>query len=241
MMKEFIEHIQNTTQPLHATIKGSDYVICHDGTVTEIIPESAHPGTLDLSSLDALVKLIHTEAVNEAKSEIFVTIPSHTTVRCFGRPDYTQRGYRHTFYEVKATDVPGWNDTVKMGFEEMQIALRTRFQETPDTQYVQRLLSEISTGAKVTFNDNGVATTIVTSKGIAMQGNETIRPIVTLRPYRTFQEVEQPESTFLIRVSERGITFTEADGGMWKLKARETVKAYLEDALKDLKGVIVAL
>ena len=47
-----------------------------------------------------------------------------------------------------------------------------------------------------------------------------------LRPYRTFQEVAQPESLFLIRVNERSISFTEADGGMWKLKARETVKEY---------------
>ncbi|MFQ8836330.1 MAG: hypothetical protein ACLR8L_00220 [Oscillospiraceae bacterium] len=47
-------------------------------------------------------------------------------------------------------------------------------------------------------------------------------------PYRTFQEIEQPVGLFLIRIDERGITFTEADGGMWKLEARKTIKAYLE-------------
>lgn len=76
------------------------------------------------------------------------------------------------------------------------------------------------------------ATTVTTQKGVALQGNEQIRPIITLKPYRTFQEVEQPESIFLIRVNERGISFTEADGGMWKLQARETVKAFLENALE---------
>lgn len=58
---------------------------------------------------------------------------------------------------------------------------------------------------------------------------------------RTFQEVEQPEGIFLIRIDERGITFTEADGGMWKLTARKTVKAYLENELKDVDGVTVML
>lgn len=48
------------------------------------------------------------------------------------------------------------------------------------------------------------------------------------------EEVEQPEGLFLIRIDERGITFTEADGGMWKLEARKTIKAYLEEALKDM-------
>ena len=148
------------------------------------------------------------------------------------------------YYEAKATDVPGWDERVQLPFEEMQIALRTRFQETADTPYIQKLLTEISTGAKITFNDNGVATTVVTKKGIDLQNNETIRPIITLRPYRTFQEIDQPESVFLIRINERGISFIEADGGMWKLKARETIKAFLEDKLANeinAGAVVVAL
>lgn len=54
----------------------------------------------------------------------------------------------------------------------------------------------------------------------------------------------EPESVFLIRVNDRGIGFTEADGGMWKLRARETVKAFLEARLKkEIEGgqVIAAL
>lgn len=107
-----------------------------------------------------------------------------------------------------------------------------------------KLLSDICCGAKVIYNDNGVATTVTTQKGVALQSNEQVRPIITLKPYRTFQEVEQPESIFLIRVNERGISFTEADGGMWKLKARETIKAFLEGKLSQEiseGSVIIAL
>lgn len=113
-----------------------------------------------------------------------------------------------------------------------------------NTLYALKLLSDISCGAKVVYNDNGIATTITTQKGIALQGADQIKPLITLKPYRTFQEVEQPESLILIRLNERGITFTVADGGMWKLKARETIKAFLEDKLSDLVdagSVIVAL
>lgn len=119
-----------------------------------------------------------------------------------------------------------------MGFEEAMIALRTRFQETSDSEYALKLLSDITTGSKVTYNDNGIATSVVTQSGVALQRNANIRPIINLRPYRTFQEVAQPESQFLIRVTERGIRFVEADGGMWKLTARQTIKAYLEDTLE---------
>lgn len=234
MLKEFIEHIQKTTQPIIKENYGTMFAINADGGANEIRPTIDHPDTLSLHSLDALVKLVRTEAEKAATpSPLYITIPDHLTVRCFGQPDPGARFYRQVYYEAKATDVPGWNEKSQMGFEEAQIAMRTRFQETADTIYVLKLLSDICCGAKVVYNDNGIATTVTTQKGVALQSNEQIRAIITLKPYRTFQEVEQPESIFLIRVNERGISFTEADGGMWKLKARQTVKAFLEEQLAE--------
>lgn len=248
MLKSFIKHIQDTTQPLIHTIdpdidSGSTFAVASNGEAVELRPAIDHPDTLPLHSLDALVKLVRTEAV-KAKTPLYITIPDHLTVRCFGQPNEEARFFRQFYYEAHAADVPGWDEKVQMGFEEAQIAMRTRFQETADTIYAMKLLSDICCGAKVVYNDNGIATTVTTQKGVALQSNEQIRPIITLKPYRTFQEVEQPESIFLIRVNERGITFTEADGGMWKLKARQTVKAFLEaelDSLVSSEAVFIAL
>lgn len=244
MLKALYEKILSTAQPILTVVENAMFCVTSDGKATELRPTIDHPDILPLNSLDALVKMIKTETPRFTEAPLYITIPSHLLVQCFTQPEPTERFFRQFFYEVKATDVPGWDSKVQLGFEEMQIALRTRFQETPDALYAMKLLSDISTGAKITFNDNGVATSVVTKKGIDLQANETIRPIVKLKPYRTFQEVEQPESTFLIRVNERGISFTEADGGMWKLKARETVKAFLEKALaKEIEegAVYVAL
>lgn len=243
MLQKFIEHIQKTTQPLITEVDGSTFRITSDGDVKEILPTIFHPDTLPLNSLDALVKMVKTEA-SKRDTPLYITIPDHMTVRCFGQPDKAERYHRQFYYEANATDVPGWESGVKLGFEEMQIALRTRFQETPDAIYAMKLLSDITSGGKITLNDNGIATSVVTNKGIALQSNEAIRPIVKLKPYRTFQEVNQPESSFLIRVSERGISLTEADGGMWKLAARETIKKFLEDRLDQEVNdgtVIIAL
>ena len=56
-----------------------------------------------------------------------------------------------------------------------------------------------------------------------------------LQPFRTFLEVAQPESEYLLRVDEDGrIGLFEADGGVWKLEAKRNVKEYLADALADL-------
>ena len=243
MLQKFIEHIQKTTQPLITEVDDSTFRITSDGDVKEVLPTIFHPDTLPLNSLDSLIKMVKTEA-SEQDAPLYITIPDHMTVRCFGQPDAAERYHRQFYYEANATDVPGWAEKNTLGFEEAQIALRTRFQETPDTLYAMKLVSDISLGAKVIYNDNGIATTITTQKGVALQTNEQIRPLVKLRPYRTFQEVEQPESIFLIRVSDRGISFIEADGGMWKLAARETIKTFLEERLsKEVTegSVIIAL
>lgn len=243
MLKEFIEHIQRTTQPQTVEKDGATFVVYAGEAPHQLRPAIDCPDTLPLNSLDALVKLVQTEAVN-VERPLYITVPDHLTVRCFGSPHVSGRYIRQTYYTANATDVPGWGEKVQLGFEEAQIALRTRFQETPDTLYAMKLLSDISCGAKVIYNDNGIATTVTTQKGVALQTNEQIKPLIKLKPYRTFQEVEQPESIFLIRLTDRGIVFTEADGGMWKLKARETVALFLADRLKsevDAGQVIVAL
>ena len=61
---------------------------------------------------------------------------------------------------------------------------------------------------------------------------------VTLKPYRTFLEVDQPASDFIFRMKEYsgsiGCALFEADGGAWKMEAMQNMEAYLQDELKGL-------
>lgn len=244
MIKEAIEKLESMVQPVLTQVGGATFMVTAKGTVHEIDNGDHHPDTIVLNSLEALVQLVKTEATN-IEDLLYIDIPSFSRVTCFGRfQSYEDRHFRQTYYEAIATDVPKWESKLSLGFEEAMITLRTRFLKTADADYTLRLLSEVTTGGKVTYNDNGVATSVVTQKGIALQGNETIRPIVSLCPYRTFQEVAQPASDFLIRINERGINFIEADGGMWKLQARKNIQSFLQGELEgEIKAgkVIVVL
>lgn len=74
----------------------------------------------------------------------------------------------------------------------------------------------------------------VARTGVVLKEQVTIRPIVQLQPYRTFLEVEQPVSDFLLRVDKQGkIALYEADGGAWKLEAKRRIAAWLTDALAE--------
>lgn len=64
-----------------------------------------------------------------------------------------------------------------------------------------------------------------------------VRPYVNMQPFRTFLEVEQPESVFLLRLDGNGnVGLFEADGGVWKLEATRNISAYFEQKLADLIG-----
>lgn len=242
IFKDALQYTVDSSRPLLVEKDGVKFAVFYDGTVKELVSSQREPrpDTLPLSSLDALCMMVRSEAVETLISDggipggmLYITVPEATKAVAFTNPGYDDM-FRQVFYEAEAADVPGWEPDAQFSFEEAQIALRTRFQHTDDSEYCLNLLSQITTGAKVTYTDNGVATSVVTQKGAAFQENQVIRPIVKLRPYRTFMEVEQPLGEFLIRISERGIRFIEADGGMWRLTARQTVKQYLMEQLRDL-------
>lgn len=235
MLKEAIEKIKEmSNESIRVVVDGQTFVKS-GGEFVQLRKELDIPYSISLSSLDAIVKMVKTEGVRRAagKSPIYIEAKSADSVTVFVQPDPDNRNIRLEFYSANAIDIPGWNDEVTMPFDKAAVALQTRFQDGGDREYTMQLLSQITTGAHVTYNDTGIATTIVSSKGVSLQQNATIKPIVTLRPYRTFQEIEQPAGRFLIRINERGITFTEADGGMWKLTARKSIVEYFSAAFKD--------
>lgn len=236
MLKEAIEKIVELSAPMIWTENGHSFACYPDG-VKELRPELDEVEGTQVNSLDALVHLI---LENDAPiSRLFVSVSAYNEVLVYGDLEPDNRWTRKKFYRARAIDVPGWEPKMEMGFDEATVALMTRFQDGGDREYCIQLLSQITTGAHVTYTDNGIASTMVMKKGASLAENVTIKPIVKLRPYRTFQEVEQPEGMFLIRIRERGIAFIEADGGMWKLTARKTIKAYLDEQLKDCTATVM--
>lgn len=105
----------------------------------------------------------------------------------------------------------------------------------PKMQEALDLLSRMTNENSVSTNDNGVTQTVEARQGVALNALIEIKPRVMLRPFRTFLEVEQPESEFLLRVDpDEGIGFFEADGGIWKLEAKKNIADYFLKNMGDL-------
>lgn len=176
MLKEAIEKIEELAKPIILDKDGCTYAVNKDGEAQEIIPEAVYQDCLALNSLDALVQMVRTEGVRGDRSadKLYLSVKDHMTVACFGHPQKDLREARIFYYEAQAKDVPGWDGEVKMAFDKAAVALQTRFQDGGDRDYTLTLLSQITCGAKVTYNDIGVATTVVTQKGVSLQQNSTI-------------------------------------------------------------------
>ena len=230
MLKAAIEKIVSLAAPTVIDVGEKKF---SDRHFEEIIPQKNYPQVLEVNSLDSIVQLIRQEAAQAYadKSRLYVQVEEHDRVRVF--TSYDERMKRSYLYTAKA-DVPGFRSGWKES-EEMLIALRSLFLQTEDIAYLLELLSKMDDEQSVSSFDNGVTQTVEAKKGVALKEKVVVRPRVKLTPFRTFLEVAQPESEFLLRVSEGGrIALFEADGGVWKLVAKENIKKYLTDKLRDL-------
>src|SRR6202790_1175631 len=77
-----------------------------------------------------------------------------------------------------------------VGFQRVLIE-KADGQMSPDLDYVVRIASAISAEEIETSDDDGISQKVGMRRGIVLKGQETIRPIVNLAPYRTFAEIDQ--------------------------------------------------
>lgn len=210
-----------------------------------------HVSQLCFNDLSSLVEIIKTEAlagptylfshnVTKKKVNIIINDPWSVTV-CTTLGDKNSREFPYGTNAEKSPFMFGQS----YDFEKFVIALRSMFVANEGRQYILDLLKQVGSYDDYSIDDNGVMQNIKASSGVHLNaGEKTINPIVRLMPYRTFREVQQPESDFLFRVlNDKRFALYEADGGVWKLEAKDNIRDYLEKALgEEIKnGTVVIL
>lgn len=124
-----------------------------------------------------------------------------------------------------------------MSLVEMSIYLRTCFVNTDERDLVVGFIGGVVEEAEVETADDGIQQTTTVRKGISMKRAGDVPGLVELLPYRTFHDVEQPSSPFVLRLENFGngveaALFT-ADGGAWQHEAMARVAGFLKQELGD--------
>lgn len=226
--REFIEKIEDMTGPKVIVTQQGAFADKHLYRV-----ENKLADTIVLSSLSGLAEMIKQE-MSEYNLPLFVRATSAERVHVFGAIRDDMQRERPFTAEAKFID---FDFNAYISIENMIICLKSRFAPTEDRDYLVQLLGNITDQQSVQTKDDGITQSATVKSGIQLIGEQRIKPIVTLKPYRTFLEVEQPESDFLIRLKDGRAALFEADGGAWEREAVKNVADKLRELLEDVPNV----
>ena len=201
--------------------------------------------TLKLNTLESIVRYVQ-KVGDERESEyceaaepiiihaepIIIHIESAT---CVALKDIANVGDGKRDCMVLATaEVPKFQYGEFLDAESFNIALQSKFLDTEDKATILQVVGNLKEDAVRTMTDDGVSQVTAVRTGVATVADVKVPNPVSLRPFRTFIEVDQPESRFIFRMREGGrCAIFEADGGAWKLEAKKNIYNYLKEQLDD--------
>ncbi|WP_425152858.1 hypothetical protein [Candidatus Palauibacter sp.] len=199
------------------------------------------PDVLEMHSLTALVRYIAENRDGLSFERCAVHVESPTSVSLVG--PLSDGHYRQRFAYARATARPaadgGFHFGAFLDLERFNIALQALFTGAGQRDDVIRFVGNIKSEQVRQQSDDGKTQSVEARTGIATVATVDVPNPVTLAPYRTFMEIPQVASPFVLRLREEssGIVAAlfEADGGAWKEWTIGLIGKFLEDRLSQLR------
>lgn len=198
---------------------------------------------VNVITLTALADLFHSdfEKIKDVKTVFHVTSETGVAVYANESNEYAQRVpfISASFKAVGAFNFGAWMDQ-----ESFIIGLQTYMVDGGDKKYLLDLTSKITSNDMLEITDNGTSQEVTAKAGQTLAKTVDLKPRVSLAPFRTFREIEQPASDFVFRVrkSQRGtpeLALFEADGGAWKLTAMAKIADFLKAAIATDTATVI--
>ena len=228
MIKEALQYIVDMGNTRIEEINGQQY-----STQRMFLVESPRIKALTLNSLSGLVGYL--KSGFDGLDQRLIHIASPTEVNVFDH--YNRDMERNVFIKAQAL-TPKFHFDDFYDIESFNIAMQALFVGNLDSAAILKLVGNIKDENVTTFGDDGTSQQVVAKVGIATVDKVKVPNPVHLRPFRTFVEVEQPESAFVFRMKSGRETpmcaLFEADGGAWKNEAMANILEYLNQELADL-------
>lgn len=201
------------------------------GNVEEIFPRVFNAEEpLVLNTLSGFVKYVQSNLDRQDES-LIIHVKNESAVYLKGL--IAGDGSREKLAVAQAI-IPKFDFNYFMDTEEFNIALQSKFVPNDDRQILLQVVGNVSEENVKNTGDDGVSQAVTINQGVASKADVKVPNPVVLAPYRTFLEVEQPESQFIFRMKDgpRGAIF-EADGGAWRNQAIVNIREYLKEQLSE--------
>lgn len=234
MLKEALEYLKHSWGPKAIDVGGIHYA---EQKLAPVAPPLPDP--LVVETLSGFVDVA--KAVDEA-AIVHVESPEKVSLLA-AEVDHVNR--RRVYARAELGPRQRFAFNAFMPPEQFVIALQALFVAAEDWEYVVRVASNLTAEIVTTSTDDGISQQAALARGVTLKGIETVRSRVRLAPYRTFAEIEQPVSDFILRLRSGkegelpGCGLFEADGGAWRLAAMLGIEDWLRKWLKDEGGIAI--
>jgi hypothetical protein len=223
-----IQKIVELAAPTKFELDGLAYT---DKRLTLVKPPVAE--AFSVGTLDGFVNMLEAGIDSFDAKDFVIHVVDHEEVRLSKR-EADVYGDRIAALVAKPTegitDFPYFNDWG--GQEDFIIGLQSHFQDSEDLKKLLDLASHIDLKESVKLADTGVSQEVTAQKGVAFREQVEVKARLSLKPFRTFRELDQPASDFIFRVKNGGgFALFEADGGAWKIAAINAIAAWLGNRL----------
>lgn len=208
---------------------GKEYYDAKAHDLRELDPRR-YPKPLELSSLTSLVEYVRKQLDDTGEyANLIIHVTDHDTVEV--KTELDDESKRRTLAVAKAI-IPNIPFGRYQDVEQFNIMLQSAFIDNGDSNLLLQFASAIKIDKGAEIADNGVSQTTTIKSGVSSLAQAKTPNPVTLKPYRTFFEVDQPESKFVFRINDNpGCALFEADGGIWRAEAKALIAEYLHNNL----------
>ena len=237
-LKEALEYLISLAPPTVQEIELRDGSkdMFSDKQLYRYNPHLPKAKALKTRTLTSLVDYIRAN-IDTMNEKMIVSVLSPTRVELLSNLDSERE--RETLMVIEA-ELPDFDFNYYIEKEKFIIGLQSKFVDDPatDKALILKFAGTVEAGTVAEYGDDGVTQKATVKTGIATKSDAVVPNPVTLKPFRTFLEVSQPQSAFIFRMKQNkydGVEcgIFEADGGAWKLDAMQNIKDYLQAELKE--------
>lgn len=197
------------------------------------IDPSFPPHYFSVSTLTGFVDGV--KALTEARKPHMIEVDPQLTVRAYSEPD-DRKACRPI---VVCEPLLGRLSSIGCRLEPAEFMLRvqTDMDLSPDRERLIKVAGGIREESELSISDDGLSQRVSTKRG-ATFGWEGIANPYILRPYRTYPEVEQPGSKFILRLSGSGnnleLALHEVLSEGWRTSAIRDIVQFLWGMLEPI-------
>ena len=237
---EFIQELTEKAAPVHHPME-----ICGKTYVNErLIRMDAKPKAepLHVSTLTGFMDYVLRCNLEYSGRPMMIHVASPTHVEFISTLDEEREREVLCVADAKVNE---FRFNTWMDQEPFILSLQANFNPSDDRDLILKFAGNAIKQNEVAYADDGITQTATMKMGAASAAKVQVPNPVLLAPFRTFQEIKQPETHYIFRMrGQDSLQFllTDASNGIWQNEAVIFIKEYIKAALamkNDTNDIVV--